>query len=103
MHKRTKALAIPKRVKELVHMRDGGCCILCQKQGNPDAHFIARSQSGLGIEQNIVTLCPDCHCAYDNSGQRPFLRECIREYLEIKYPDFTDEMRVYRKYMEEMT
>lgn len=98
MHKRTKALATPKKVKEAVHERDEGRCILCRKPGNPDAHFIARSQSGLGIEQNIVTLCLDCHRAYDNSKQRPFLRECIRKYLDIKYPDFPDEMRVYHKY-----
>ena len=98
MHKRTKALAIPSKVKAIVYERDGGRCILCRRLGNPDAHFIARSQSGLGIEQNIVTLCLDCHRAYDNSDQRSFLRGCIRGYLEIKYPGFTDEMRVYHKY-----
>lgn len=97
MHKRTKALAIPKKVKEAVYERDGGRCILCQKSGDPVAHYISRAQGGLGIEQNIVTLCNDCHRAYDGN-QRLFLRDCIREYLEIKYPDFTDEMRIYRKY-----
>lgn len=97
MHKRTKALAIPKKVKEVVYERDGSRCILCHKQGNPDAHFISRAQGGLGIEQNIVTLCLDCHRAYD-SDQRQLLREKIREYLKEQYPDFTDDMRIYRKY-----
>lgn len=97
MHKRTKALAISKKVKETVYERDGGRCILCKKLGDPVAHYISRAQGGLGIEQNIVTLCNDCHRAYDGD-QRLFLREHIREYLETNYPDFTDEMRIYRKY-----
>lgn len=98
MHKRTKALSISKKVKEIVFDRDGGHCVLCKKRGDPVAHYISRAQGGLGIEQNIVTLCAACHAAYDNSDQRPFLREHIREYLERKYPDFTDDMRVYKKY-----
>lgn len=97
MHKRTKALSILAKVKQTVFERDQHC-ILCGKPGNPDAHFIARSQGGLGIEQNIVTLCLECHQAYDNSYQRPFLRKHIKEYLERKYPGFPDEKRIYHKW-----
>ena len=98
MHRRTKALAIPPKVKKAVFERDNGRCILCMKEGAPNAHYISRAQGGLGIEQNIVTLCHECHQAYDNSYQRPFLREVIKEYLDTKYPGFDDERRVYHKY-----
>lgn len=98
MQKRTKALAITTKVKAAVFERDGGRCVICGRMGNPDAHFIARSQGGLGIEQNIVTLCRDCHHDYDNSYKRPFYREIIREHLEEFYPNFSDEDRVYKKW-----
>ena len=98
MHKMTKALAITTKVKATVFERDGGRCVICSRMGNPDAHFIARSQGGLGIEENIVTLCRDCHRDYDNSYKRPFYREIIREHLEEFYPNFSDEDRVYKKW-----
>lgn len=97
MHKRTKALAIPKKVKEAVYERDEGRCILCHKPGDPVCHYISRAQGGLGIEQNIFTGCIDCHRAYDGS-QRKELRQRIKQYLDDLYPDFTDDMRTYRKY-----
>lgn len=98
MHKRTKALAIPAKVKERVFERDEGRCVICGKLGNPEAHYIARSQSGLGIEQNIVTLCRDCHRDYDNSYKRSFYRKIIKEHLDTHYPNFSDEDRVYKKW-----
>lgn len=98
MHKRTKALAIPPSVKLTVFDRDKGKCVICGRNGDPCAHFIPRSHGGLGIEQNIVTLCRDCHRDYDNSYKRPFYREIIREHLEEFYPNFSDEDRVYKKW-----
>ena len=98
MQKRTKALAITTKVKAAVFERDGGRCVICGKIGSPEAHYIARSQSGLGIEQNIVTLCRDCHRDYDNSYKRPFYREIIKEHLDTHYPNFSDEDRVYKKW-----
>ena len=59
--KRTKALAISPEVKERVYERDNGRCIWCGGRGIPNAHYIPRSLSGLGCEQNILTLCPACH------------------------------------------
>lgn len=97
MHKRTKALAIPSKVKAIVYERDGGRCILCHKPGDPVCHYISRAQGGLGIEQNIFTGCMDCHRAYDGD-RRNELRPRIQQYLDGKYPGFTNEMRVYRKY-----
>jgi 5-methylcytosine-specific restriction endonuclease McrA len=98
MQKRTKALSIPPKVKAKVYERDGGRCVICGKLGDPVCHYIARSQGGLGIEENIVTLCPNCHRDYDNSDKRKFYREIIKAYLDEIYPDFSDDQRIYKKW-----
>lgn len=67
--KRSKACDIPGKVKETVFERDKGCCIVCGRPGFPNAHYLSRARGGLGIEQNIVTLCPDCHFEYDNGKE----------------------------------
>ena len=99
MRKSTKACDIPPKVKERVWDRDRGCCIVC---GNPSAtpscHYIARSQLGLGIEQNIVTLCAKCHYNYDHTTRREEYREYIRNYLKGKYPEWNEESLVYKKW-----
>ena len=100
MHKRTKALAINPKIKKKVYERDNGRCIICGRYGSPDAHYIARSQSGLGIEHNIVTLCFNCQREYDHSVKRAIYREQIKQYLDEKYPGFPDEERVYNKWRE---
>ena len=91
MHKRTKALNIPSAVKKAVWERDRHCCVLC------GAHYIARSQGGLGIEENIVTLCICCHSQYDNSADRRYIREEIKAYLRSMYQDWDETKLIYRK------
>ena len=98
MHKMTKATSIPNEVKKKVYMRDGGKCVVCGKPGLPNAHYIRRSQGGLGIEENVVTLCPECHHDFDNGFHRVEIGDWISEYLDKWYPDFPDEKRVYSKY-----
>lgn len=74
MHRRTKALAIPPKVKAQVWDRDLHRCVLCgSPYAFPDAHYISRAQGGLGIPENVVTLCRPCHDRYDNS---PDARNC---------------------------
>ncbi len=98
MHRRTKALSIPKRVKDVVWKRDGGCCVLCgSPYAQPNAHYISRAQGGLGIERNIVTLCLACHRRYDQSADRAEIRLDLREYLESKYSDWNESELVYQK------
>ena len=108
MNKRTKALDIPRMVKEAVARRDSfdgwTCCILCGQPAPPDhptefscAHFIPRSHGGLGVEKNILTLCPKCHQRYDNSSERERLREEFKEYLNSCYPDWDEQKLIYRK------
>lgn len=84
--KRKTLTDIPIEVKRKVFERDNRRCIYCHKNnGIPNAHFKRRSQGGLGIEQNIVTLCPKCHKDFDNGFKREELENYIREYLKFKY------------------
>ena len=89
---------IPKKVKEKVWERDGHRCVGCGRWAPADwacAHYIARSQGGLGIEKNILTLCPECHYSYDNGVERRELKEVYGEYLKRFYGDL--EGLTYRK------
>lgn len=99
MHKRTRALDISARVKAAVWARDGGCCVICgSPHAAPNAHYISRAQGGLGVEENVVTLCGDCHRRYDQSADRQILRAVIREYLVGKYPDWDENKLIWRKW-----
>lgn len=96
MNKRTKALMIPTAVKEAVYKRDGGCCVWCgSPAGEPNAHFIARSQGGLGIPRNILTLCRECHHRYDATYHRKEMREYFRKYLKRKYRGWDEHKLVF--------
>lgn len=95
--KRTKALDISPEVKEAVYERDGGRCVLCGRPGAPNAHFVARSQGGLGIEENVVTLCIECHNRYDNGAFRAQTEAELEAYLRGLYPDWSREKLYYRK------
>ena len=96
--KRTKALQISPTVKATVWERDGGCCVYCgSHNAAPVAHFIARSQGGLGIEENILTLCDNCHRKYDQSTKRNEMRIFFREYLKSKYPEWDEKNLIYRR------
>ena len=89
--RRTKALEIPRKVKIAVFERDNERCILC------GGHFIPRSKGGMGIEQNIVTLCRECHRRYDQTTERPNIKEFLRHYLMNKYPGWDEQNLYYRK------
>ena len=70
MNKRTRAVSIPTKVKRQVEERDHGLCIFCGRPGKGEAHFISRAQGGLGIEENLITACRECHDRMDNSTDR---------------------------------
>lgn len=96
--KRTKALQIPPKVKAAVWERDGGCCVYCgSHNAAPVAHFIARSHGGLGIEENILSLCQNCHRKYDQSTKRNEMRVFFRDYLQSKYPEWDEKNLIYRR------
>lgn len=102
MSKQSQACEISRKVKIKVCERDNGICIIpgCGKRGQPNAHFIARSHGGLGIEENIVTLCHDCHNEFDNgTGKyRTSLDQAIEAYLRSKYPKWDRSKLIYQKY-----
>lgn len=97
MKKLTKALQIPPKVKQAVRARDDDTCIWCGRPGLAEAHFVPRSHLGLGIEENILTLCRECHEVYDRSGKREEMKAFFKDYLQSKYPDWDESKLVYRK------
>ena len=97
--KRTKACEIPKEVREAVEERDNHCCIFCgSPEARGEAHFVNRSQGGLGIEENIVTACRNCHREMDNGLNTKVYRRIAEEYLRSKYPNWNKSKLVYNKW-----
>lgn len=98
MSKWTEATAISDKVRREVWERDKGCCIFC---GSPyaraEAHYIPRSQGGMGIAKNILTVCSECHRQLDESSKRQTKLAIAREYLESIYPDWNEEDLIYHK------
>ena len=107
MNRRAKDLSIPKKVKEAVARRDSfdgwPCCLRCGTPApseNPlafsNAHYIRRSRGGLGIEENILTLCWPCHQKFDSEADMELFEE-LGEYLKSCYKDWSIEKLTYRK------
>jgi hypothetical protein len=97
-HKMTNACDISPKVRKIVEERDGGKCVICGcNRGLPNMHYIARSQGGLGIPQNIVSGCVECHHDYDNGDKRREHGEKIKSYLMGIYEDWNEEDLIYKK------
>jgi hypothetical protein len=97
-HRQTIACDISPEVKKKVWERDGHCCIICgNTQAMPNSHYIRRSRQGLGIEQNVVTMCEKCHHETDNGDMQEIYRARMREYLMAHYPDWNEEDLIYKK------
>ena len=106
MRKDTKARDFSKKAKEAIAERDSvqgwPCCVYCGRAAPAplaysNAHFIARSQGGLGIPENGLTLCPECHGRYDQTEHRESMRGYFREYLKEHYDDWSEDALIYRK------
>lgn len=97
MHKRTRACQIKPKVREAVEKRDGGRCIFCGAIGRGEAHYIARSHGGLGIEQNILTVCRSCHDKLDNSTKREEMKAEAKIYLQLIYDNWNEDDLIYKK------
>ena len=106
MRKDTKARDFSKKVKMAISERDSidgwPCCVYCGLAAPAplawsNAHFIARSQGGLGIPENGLTLCPECHRRYDQTTDRAEMRKFFREYLRMHYYDWNEDDLIYRK------
>lgn len=109
MHRQTKATSIPPEAKEAVSQRDNGLCIICGAPGDSHCHVVRRSQGGMGIEENIVTLCPQCHYSLDEGlymrrlaplgiKTQQQVQNIVEDYMREKYPGWTREKVKYRKW-----
>jgi 5-methylcytosine-specific restriction endonuclease McrA len=101
MHKLTKATSISKDVKQRVWERDNHCCIYCGRYVPVEcacSHFIKRSHLGLGIEQNIVTACHNCHYNYDFKDFSHEMENYTWNYLSSLYDGLNRENLIYSKY-----
>jgi hypothetical protein len=107
MRKDTKAQDFDRKAKIAISQRDSidgwPCCVYCgaaapSELAYSNAHFIARSQGGLGIEENGLTLCTICHKRYDQTTDRIKMREFFREYLKARYPEWDESKLYFRRY-----
>ena len=99
MKKSTKACAITLETRKRVFKRDKGLCVLCGRRVHEscsNAHFVSRAQLGKGIEENILTLCPECHRKYDGADRNK-IKPHLMSYLKSQYSDWNIQNLVYRK------
>lgn len=96
--RRSKTCDISNEVRKIVRERDGDACIFCRMYGSQVAHLIARSHGGLGIPENLVLSCVECHYKMDQTDKREQYRNFAREYLKSKYPDWNEEDMYYKKW-----
>lgn len=95
----SKYTQISPQTRERVKGRDGGACVICKRRDRPleCAHYISRAHGGLGIPQNLVMLCIECHDAFDGV-RRDEYKPIIREYLQGWYPDWNEKELEYDKW-----
>lgn len=99
MSKASKACDISKKVKDEVWERDNHQCIICRSPfAHPNSHYIKRSAGGLGIPENIGTMCYSCHYDYDFTLNREAIKIKFKEYLQSKYPNWDEEKLIYKKW-----
>lgn len=101
-HTRTKALEITNKTKDDVHERDDGRCLFqgseCEGTPIPDSHYVRRSQSGLGIPENIWTACRKHHHDWDNYIDREQMNNILERHFKSHYPDWDKDDLVYNKW-----
>ncbi len=102
MNRRTKATAIPKKVKDAVWERDGGKCIVCgYYPGNPCCHILSRAHSGRGIETNLITLCNTHHFQFDSGSRkdRDAIEDIVTSHMKSIYgEEWCKEDQAYKKW-----
>ena len=99
-HSRTKACEISPDVKRIVYKRDGRC-LMCGsgvREENACCHLIPRSQGGMGVEKNILTLCQKCHREFDEGPDREYWTNWFNWYLTGIYGPIERSEVVYDKW-----
>lgn len=105
---RSKYCDIPQSVKQKVFERDGGRCVICGNVYNvmPNAHILSRAKGGLGVEENIITLCTlmtpnQCHHKFDNGTkkEKEKMLKIITRYMKSIYgEEWNIENQKYKKW-----
>lgn len=85
-------------MRQIVEERDGGRCIFCKNPGRGEAHLISRAHGGLGVEENIVTVCRTCHDMMDNSTNRRIMVQIAEAYLREHYRNWDKKKLVFDKW-----
>ena len=105
---RSKYCDISQEVKQRVFERDGGRCVICGNSYNvmPNAHILSRAKGGLGVEENIITLCTlmtpnQCHHRFDNGTkkEKEKMLKIITRYMKSIYgEEWNIENQKYKKW-----
>ena len=101
----SEATRISERVRKKVRARDSidgaPCCIYCgSPYGIQIAHYVPRSQGGMGVESNLACMCVVCHSRLDNGNdpkEAQRIKDTFKWWLEENYPGWTEEDQIYRK------
>ena len=99
--KRSKACQISMKTKQIVWERDNRQCIFCGRWVSvhfANAHFIKRSQGGLGIPENVFTACTECHWKEDFGQEQLAYREVAENYLRNYYGSSWNKERYREEY-----
>lgn len=108
----SRRLEFSPTVRQKIIERDQGCffCRACITWSTPCQvifapkdimHIVARSQLGLGVEQNGVLGCRYHHSLLDN-GNKGLHREMdsmLQDYMRELYPGWTPDSVTYHKWL----
>ena len=73
------------------------CCIYCGSPYHIEiAHYIERSRGGMGIPQNLVCLCTECHRKQHNGDKD--IEDFMRKYLMCLYDTWSESDLIYDKW-----
>lgn len=95
--KRTLALSISPNARKRVQERDKWCVLCGSHHWLEIAHYVSRGRGGVGIEENLVLLCHECHMKYDQSKHRTEIKETLKNYLQAQYPNWDERKLFYKK------
>lgn len=68
------------------------------REENACCHLIPRSQGGMGVEKNILTLCQQCHRRFDEGPDRDYWSKTFTDYLTRYYGTIDKDEVVYNKW-----
>ena len=87
---RSQVCEFPKKERLAIYNRDKNRCIFCGATSSLTiAHvFFSRAKGGLGVQENGVLACRDCHNKLDHGRPKEKLRyeKIAKEYLLEFYP-----------------